>query len=409
MPQSYYLLPLFPSVQMFLEKYYFIGMNSRNIISRVLIPRLKARLFQGKAIVLLGPRQADKTTLVQNLLARTEKKHLLLNADEPDIRELLNNCTSTKLRSIIGRHEIICIDEAQRVPNIGITLKLITDQIPEVQVIATGSSSLELNSSISEPLTGRKFEYTLYPLAFAELTEHHGLLEEHRLLEQRLIYGTYPEIATSIGNEEELLKMLTESYLYKDVLTLEGIQKPALLEKIVKALALQIGGEVSFQEIGQMTGADSHTVERYIDLLEKTFVVFKLPSYSRNVRNEIKKGRKVYFFDNGIRNAVIGNFLPLSSRTDKGALWENYLISERLKLTSNLGMAASQYFWRTTQQQEIDYIEETNQHLRAYEFKWNPKKNRTLFPKTFTRNYPHADTLTVTPSNYEIFLSEANE
>lgn len=367
--------------------------------------RMQARLFQGKAIILLGPRQSGKTTLIKALLAELDQNSLLLNADEPDVRELLNEPTSTRLRTIIGENRIVCIDEAQRIPNIGLTLKLITDEIPDVQAIATGSSALELNSSIAEPLTGRKFEFILPPISFGEMAAHHGLLEERRFLEHRLIYGSYPEVLTSPGREEEIVKLLADSYLFKDLLMLEGIKKPSLLGKIVKALALQLGSEVSFYEIGQLTGADSHTVERYVDLLEKAFVLFRLPAYSRNIRNEIKKSKKIYFLDNGIRNAVIGNFIPLSGRTDTGALWENYLVAERRKMTGNRGTSASSFFWRTTQQQEIDYIEEQGQDLNAFEFKWNPKKKNTGIPKTFLRGYPEATTSVITPADYDQFLN----
>jgi len=369
--------------------------------------RIQNRLFQGKAIILLGPRQSGKTTLIKAVLEQSDQNYLMLNADEPDVRELLQEVTSTRLKTIIKGNRIVCIDEAQRISNIGLTLKLITDQIPEVQVIATGSSSLELNSSIAEPLTGRKFEFTLPPLSFSELASYYGLLEERRFLEHRLIYGSYPEVVTSSGREEELVKLLAGSYLFKDLLTLEGIKKPALLEKIVKALALQLGSEVSFNEIGQLTGADNHTVEKYIDLLEKAFVIFTLPAYSRNIRNEIKKSRKIYFLDNGIRNAVIGNFLAPSSRTDTGALWENYLVSERRKITDNKGVQAAAFFWRTTQQQEIDYIEEQEKGLYACEFKWNPKRKNTGFPKTFLKGYPKAETLIITPADYDQFLTHS--
>ena len=381
-------------------------MESKDIIIRSAETRIQARLFKGKAVILLGPRQAGKTTLVEGILRKRAEKVLELNADEPDVRELLDNCTSTRLRALIGESRLLFIDEAQRVPNIGLTLKLVTDRIPEVQVIATGSSAFELNARIAEPLTGRKFEFMLYPLSFAELVRHHGLLEEKRLLEHRLIYGSYPEIVTSPGREQELIKLLAGSYLYQDLLTLEQINKPVLLEKILRALALQLGSEVSFQEVGQLVGANSQTIERYIALLEKAFVLFRLPALSRNVRNEIKKGKKIYFFDNGIRNAVIGNFTPLAGRTDTGALWENYLVSERVKLLNNLDIQADKYFWRTTQQQEIDYIEERRQQLHAYEFKWNTKKGAVRFPKTFLRNYEDVLTKTITPANYDEFLDE---
>ena len=387
------------------NKYNKNGMHSQKIISRDLITRIHDRLFLGKALILLGPRQSGKTTMIKEVLRIADVKYLTLNADEPDVRDLLQEATSTRLRTFIGNNKTVFIDEAQRIANIGLTLKLLIDEIPDIQVIATGSSSLELNSSIAEPLTGRKFQFNLLPLSFSELASYHGLLEERRFLEHRMVYGSYPDIVTSTGQEEELLRLLADSYLFKDLLNLEGIKKPALLEKIVKALALQLGSEVSFQEIGRLVGADSHTVERYIDLLEKAFVLFRLPSYNRNVRNEIKKGRKIYFFDNGIRNAMIGNFLPVNKRTDTGALWENYLVSERFKMLANKGINAASYFWRTSQQQEIDYIEEQNQMFLACEFKWNPTKKKS-FPATFQRAYPEADLRLITPEDYDQFLTE---
>lgn len=371
-------------------------------IQRKLIPQIEQTFFQGKAILLMGPRQVGKTTLIESMLTGREEKLMMLNGDEADVRQLLSQTTSTRLRSIIGDSHIVVIDEAQRIADIGITLKLFTDQIKGVQVIATGSSALELAASINEPLTGRKFEFMLFPLSFAEMVDHHGLLEEKRLLEHRLVYGYYPDIVTNPGQEKKLLKLLADSYLYKDLLALGQVSKPALLEKIVTALALQLGSEVSYHELGQLVGADNQTVEKYIDLLEKAYVVFRLPAYSRNVRNEIKKGKKIYFYDNGIRNAVIGNFSLLPGRTDKGALWENFLVSERLKLLHYQDIDAKRYFWRTTQQQEIDYLEERQGKLYAYEFKWNPKV-RVRFPKTFLNAYPENETSCVSRENFETF------
>jgi predicted AAA+ superfamily ATPase len=329
---------------------------------------------------------------------------LYLNGDEADVRELLSNTTSTRLRTIIGAHKLIFIDEAQRIENIGITIKLIIDQIEDVQVIATGSSSLELRNIINEPLTGRKYEYHLYPLSFSELVEHSGFLEERRLIEHRLIYGYYPEIVTVLGNEEERLRLLADSYLYKDILLLGDITKPDLLNKILKALALQVGNEISFNEIGQLVNSSSQTVEKYIDLLEKSFVIFKLPAYSHNVRNEIRKGKKIYFYDNGIRNAIIGNFSTIHQRTDIGPLWENFLISERLKILSINSIKAESYFWRTTQQQEIDYIEVIQGNTVAYEFTWSPKTRKKI-PKTFTQAYPDCLTKIITSENFDEFLA----
>ena len=256
---------------------------------------------------------------------------------------------------------------------------------------------------MDEPLTGRKFEFNLFPLSFQELVNHHGLIEEKRQLEQRLIYGSYPEIIMAIDNKEQLLNLISDSYLYKDLLMLENIKRPKLLEKLLKALALQVGREVSYNELAQLVGADKGTVEKYIQLFEQTFIVFQLPSYSRNVRNELKKSKKIYFYDNGIRNAVIGNYNPLIKRTDIGALWENYLMAERIKVNVYIGKRTSSYFWRTTQQQEVDLVEEDANTLAAFEFKWN-KASKQKMSKTFTRAYPTASTQLVTPGNYEEFL-----
>jgi predicted AAA+ superfamily ATPase len=376
---------------------------SMQYINRLISTKIANRFFAKKALIVLGPRQVGKTTMMTQIMKNQDLPALYLNADEADVRELLSNTTSTRLMRIIGANKIIFIDEAQRIENIGITLKLIIDQIKDVQVIATGSSALELRNIINEPLTGRKYEYHLYPLAFSELVKHHGFLEERRLIEHRLIYGYYPEIVTAIGNEGELLKFLADSYLYKDILTLGDINKPALLSKILKALALQIGGEISFGEIAQLVGSSPQTVEKYIDLLEKSFVIFQLPAYSKNIRNEIRKGKKIYFYDNGIRNAIIGNFSAFNQRTDIGALWENFLITERKKLLSMNDISAQSYFWRTTQQQEIDYIEVVQNNITAYEFTWS-SKTRKKIPKTFVQAYPDCTTNVIHFDNFDEFL-----
>jgi len=373
------------------------------MIKRILENLIVKRLFRGKAIILYGPRQVGKTTLVTSLLEKRKEKTLFLNGDEPDVRELLEGVTSSRLKALFGKSRIVFIDEAQRIREIGLTLKLITDQIKEVQLIATGSSAFDLASHTKEPLTGRKYEFHLFPLAFGEMVEHHGLLEEKRLLKHRLVFGYYPEIVTCPGEERELLRLLADSYLYKDLLTLENIKKPVLLEKILKALALQLGNEVSYHEIGQLVGADKNTVEKYIDLLEKAFVAFRLPAFSRNLRNEIKKGKKIYFYDNGIRNAVIGNFSPIEKRNDVGGLWENFLISERMKYLRYSGLYPGRYFWRTVQQQEIDYLEERDGQLYAFEFKWSKNKH-IRFPRTFLRAYPESSTKLITPENFESFI-----
>lgn len=376
------------------------------MIERYLGNGIESLLFKGKAIVLFGPRQVGKTTLLTALLARQTVRSLHLNGDEADVRGLLSETTSVRLKNIVAGYRIVFIDEAQRIPGIGLTLKLFTDQLPEVQVIATGSSAFELADSTSEPLTGRKYEFFLYPFSFSELVDHHGYLEEKRMLAHRLVFGYYPEIVVKPNESQKLIKSLASSYLYKDLLMLENIKKSSLLEKILRAIALQIGSEVSVNELARLVGAGHNTVEKYIDLLEKAYVVFRLPAFSRNVRNEIRKAKKIYFYDNGIRNAIINNFKPIELRTDAGALWENFLISERLKYLSRNNLDPDRYFWRTTQQQEIDYLEESQSTLTAWEFKWN-QHAKARFPKTFTKNYPQCDTRIIHPDNCENFILDA--
>lgn len=362
-----------------------------------------SHLFKGKAFIIYGPRQAGKTTFSEQLLTEISKKTLRLNGDEADIRELFIKPNSPFLERLIGDNEVVFIDEAQRIPEIGLVIKIIVDKFKKVQVIATGSSSFELAGSINEPLTGRRYEMQLLPLSYNELLKHTDFLNEQRLLEQRLIYGSYPEIIVDPNNAEKHLKLIANSYLYKDLLMLEQIKKPALLEKIVKAIALQVGSEVNVTEIGRLVQADNKTVEKYINLLEKAFVLFSVPAFSGNLRNEIKKGKKLYFYDNGIINAVTNNFNLIKNRSDTGALWENYIISERVKFLNENGIDAKIYFWRTTQQQEVDYIEQRGTKLRAVEFKWNAKATQR-FPSTFLTTYPEATTEIVTPENRDDFL-----
>ncbi len=373
------------------------------MITRFIEQQINKHLFKGKAILIFGARQVGKTTLVNNII-KDKGNSMILNGDEADIRELLYNTTSGRIKSFIGNNKIVVIDEAQRIPDIGITLKLITDQLKNVQLIATGSSAFELASKINEPLTGRKYEFSLFPFSFEEMVSNSNLIEEIRYIKHRLVFGYYPEIATKIGEEIKLLKMLASSYLYKDLLSMEQVKKPVLLEKILKALALQIGNEVSYYELGEIVGADKETVEKYIDLLEKTYIIFKLNAFSRNIRNEIKKGKKIYFYDNGIRNAVIGNYNIIENRSDIGALWENFIISERIKYLHNHDIDVNSYFWRTTQQQEIDYIEEKENRLSAYEIKWNPRKSKKI-PKSFSNAYPKSEFEIINKNNFYKFIT----
>jgi len=345
-----------------------------------------------------------KTTLLQAIMKESENKVLYLNCDEPDIRPMLGNASSTSLKALVGNNALILIDEAQRVKNIGLTLKLLVDNFKEIQIIATGSSALELANEINEPLTGRKREYHLYPFSTAEMVANSSIIQETRLLEQRMIYGFYPDIVNSPAEAQPNLLDLANNYLYKDVLSLQDVRKPVLLERLLTALALQIGQEISYSEIGQTIGADNKTIDRYVELLEKCFVVFQLGGFSRNLRNEIKKGKKIYFYDNGIRNAIIKNFSPLSLRQDTGALWENFLVSERKKANHYANHYVNSYFWRTHEQQEIDMIEETGGKLYAWEFKWN-EKAKVKIPASFLDAYPGSITGTINRQNYMDFLN----
>ena len=373
------------------------------MIERLLGKNIEKRLKDGKAIILCGPRQVGKSTLMELMEEQFEKPIVYWNGDQSDIRNILQNPTSDFLKTLIGTAKTLIIDEAQRIENIGIIIKLITDQIKNVKVIATGSSSFDLANKINEPLTGRKWEYQLFPLSFEEMTNQNGFLEERRLLEHRLVFGYYPEIVTNPGDEIERLKNLSESYLYKDVLQWENIQKPEKLEKLLTALALQMGNEVSYNELSQLIGIDNLTVEKYIKLLEQSFIIFRLDGFNRNLRNEIKKGKKIYFYDNGIRNAILNNFNPLNLRDDVGKLWENFLISERMKTNSYHLKNLKTYFWRTHAQQEIDYLEEAEGKFYAYEFKWNNRKKAKI-PKNFSETYKPEIEKIITKENFHEFV-----
>ncbi len=371
------------------------------MITRQLEPEILKNFNDNKVVVLLGARQVGKTSLLTKLTENLNKV-LWLYGDEADTREYFTNPNATKLKNLIGNNKILVIDEAQRIENIGLCLKIIYDQIKDVKVLATGSSAFELANKINEPLTGRKWEYRMFPLSFSEMANHTSLLEENRLLENRLVYGYYPDVINNPDNAENILKQLANSYLYKDILTWERIQKPDRMEKLVQAIAFQIGNLVSYNELGNMSGLDNQTVEHYINLLEKAFIVFRLGTYSRNLRNELKKSRKIYFYDNGLRNAIINQFNPLGMRNDVGALWENFMIVERMKRNAYTNYYTNTYFWRNKNQQEIDYVEENNGKLDAFEFKWSSSKVK--FPNEFINAYQPAETLVVSKENYRDFI-----
>lgn len=378
--------------------------NYADMYQRDLLKTIQDKCFRGKVIMLVGARQVGKTTLLKTFVGEQTAEVLFLNCDDPFTASLMSSRNISQLRMMLGSAKIVLIDEAQKVDNIGITMKMMVDNFPDVQVIATGSSAFELRNKMNEPLTGRKYEYQLFPISTNEICKSDGLVEANRLLEFRLIYGSYPDILTHGNEAHELLNQLADSYLYKDVLATDNLRKPELLNKLLRALAFQVGSEVSHNELSKTIGSDPKTVERYIELLEKCFVIFRLNGLSRNLRNELKKAKKIYFYDNGVRNAVIQQFAPLNMRNDVGALWENFVISERIKYNHYRGHYCNTYFWRTSLQQEIDYIEERDGRYTAFEMKLNRKKGRSAFPQSFLNAYPIADTAVITTDNYLNYL-----
>ena len=358
----------------------------------------------GKVLIVTGPRQVGKTTLIRALCEK-EGNFLFINGDDGQDRLLFENAGEVKLRSIIGKFTTVFVDEAQRIPNIGITLKIIHDQIKTVRLIVSGSSALDISNNMNESLTGRKWEYQLFPFSWNELKNQFGYFTAIKNLPNYLIYGSYPEVITHPNDAENIVKQIAGSYLYKDLLQYQGIRKPEVLDKLLLALALQIGSEVNYNELSRTVGIDRATVEQYISLLEKAFIIFRIKPLSRNSRNEMNTSRKIYFYDNGIRNAIIGNFNLLDFRQDVGALWENFIISEKIKVMNYNNLHGRSYFWRTYQQQEIDWIEERDGAFSAFEFKWNDKKKNVKFPKTFLDLYEVKETLVVTPNNIDDFLN----
>ncbi|MEL6732210.1 MAG: ATP-binding protein [Bacteroidota bacterium] len=370
------------------------------MIKRTISDRIYSKIGRGKAIMIIGPRQVGKTTLILEYLKDLDYK--FFDGDDPVTRTQLDTPNTEQIRVLLGNKKIVFIDEAQRIKNIGLTMKIIVDQFPDVQLWISGSSSFSLFNELNEPLTGRKWEYELFPISWEEFEGYQGYLTAERQLEDRLRFGMYPDVINNPGEEIEILQNLVNSYLYKDILSYSGIKKPDVLDKLVRALALQVGSEVKYHELSQIVGVDKNTVEKYISVLEKGYVVFRLPSYNRNIRNEIKKGRKIYFYDNGIRNIIIGAMNEVSLRTDVGALRENFLISERIKQNKYKLTLAKSFFWRTTQQQEIDYIEEIGTTLSAFKFKWNPKRKARI-SRTFTEQYD-TEGVVISRDNFRDFV-----
>lgn len=378
-------------------------------IKRHLKQQLLRALSPGRAVVVLGARRVGKTTLIKDLIEQVSTPaHLIrfINCDDPEVRNQFSDISLSSLKRIFERPELIVFDEAQRIKNIGLALKMIIDEMPTKQLLVSGSSSLDLANELSEPLTGRKQTYYLFPISNVELTTTSFELGSNANLDQLLRFGSYPDIFdfTDDQDKEDYLLELAGDYLYKDALEYQEVRNPEQLRKLLTALALQISQEVSIPELANLVGVDQKTVMRYLDLLEKSFVIFRLPALSRNMRKEVSKSRKIYFYDLGVRNALIKNFNSYELRTDRGQVWENYLISERKKRDHYLRESKNYYFWRTYDQQELDLVEEHSGKLFGFEFKW--QKNKFRRPTDFLQSYPNSEIKLINKDNFLEFVLE---
>ena len=374
-------------------------------IVRLLEKALVKRLGENKVLLLYGTRRVGKTRLINTLREHYGKPSLLLNAEDFDVQAVLARRTAANYKRLIGKNKLILIDEAQTIPEIGKHLKFMIDSFPEITIVATGSSSFDLMNKSGEPLTGRSYQYTLYPISYSEMETENGFLINSQQMEDRLVYGSYPEVITLSSDEERIiyLKELVQNYLLKDIFMYETIKNATKIFDLLKLLAYQVGSEVSLDEIGKSLGMSKNTVERYLDLLTKVFVIFRVGGYSTNLRKEIVKSGKWYFYDNGIRNAIISDFRNVANRNDIGQLWENYCFYERIKFKRYTGKTPEYFFWRTYDRQEIDMIEKENTKLRAFEFKWSPTK-RAKSPKFFEDNYPKSTFTLINRETFPDFL-----
>jgi uncharacterized protein len=371
---------------------------------RILESKIESRLKEGKIIVLFGARRTGKTFLIKQILQKQTETTLLLNGEDLDVQKILANRSVAHFKNLLGNVRFLCIDEAQKIPNIGAILKLMIDEIDNLKIIATGSSAFDMNQQFGEPLTGRKITFRMFPIAEMEWKTEENFLEQPTKMRERLVFGSYPELMhlPTRAEKTEYLTEMVRSYLLKDILELEGIRFSGKILDLLRLVAFQVGSAVSLSELARQIGMDVKTVDKYLDLLEQVFVIFRVRGYSMNLRKEIVKSPKFYFFDNGIRNAVISNLHPIELRQDVGALWENYVISERVKHQHYSNMLVNNFFWRTYDQQEIDWLEEREGRLFAYEMKW--QKKQTKVPPTFATAYPNSTFEVIHSENYRAFL-----
>ena len=372
--------------------------------SRTLENIVSAWIDSREILIIYGARQTGKTTLLEQMFSE-RKDTIILNCELPEVFEILQSRDLARLRFLFGDNKLIALDEAQTVPAIGQTLKIIYDELPQYKIVVTGSSSFELSSFITEALTGRNIKFRLFPLTLPEFSQKYSSLQLSQKLKDILVYGSYPGI-TDLSHDKKNTKLseLTSDYLYKDVLIHESIKNPAVLRKLLKALAFQVGSQVSTNELSGFLGIARQTVEKYIDMLEKNFIIFRLNSFSGNLRNEIKKSSKIFFYDNGIRNGVLNNISPLENRTDIGALWENFCVSEIVRQKQTLGVNSEFYFWRTYDGAEIDLLERKNGLINAFEFKWKLKR-KTAIPASFNERYKPVSYRVITPENFYELLN----
>ncbi len=375
-------------------------------ISRAITNDFLKSLKRNKVLVLFGTRRTGKTFFLNQLIkTHIKEDYLFFNGEDLTTRELFKERSIENYKRLIGKSRFLIIDEAQNIENIGWILKLIYDSVKEVTIIVTGSSSFDLGNKTGEPLTGRKITFHLFPFAQAEYSTIENLIETKSNLSSRMIYGCYPELLHLQGDKEKglYLKELVSSYLFKDILMFDGIKNTSKIHDLLKLLAFQVGSMVSVEELGNKLGMSKNTVAKYLDLLSKVYIIFPVRGFSRNLRNELTKKGKWYFYDNGVRNAVINNFKPVTFRNDIGQLWENYIISERVKYQFNNMLLVNNYFWRTYNQQEIDWVEESDGDLKAFEFKWNPAKLPKV-PSQWKTAYPESEFTVITPENYLSFI-----